>query len=243
MKMSALVLAVLTFTACNQSPSGPSMSAVAITASEMTLTITTTEPLIISRLVVTGGGIVRDIEVTSEDNISWIASRVANDKFDLAGAEPVGPAPMIVRPISVPEGTSAIRLYVFGGGRGDVWFATNPADWVAHNKAGRVVQLPDQEVRLHLTTTISILVNGVSGVDRPVTHIAKGSCVTLSWTSQDATECWAEGYWPNKNGSKPGNAQPLAGTEEVCPTEYSSYVLKCRGPGGSVGQVVFVSPQ
>lgn len=238
------VLAVLVaLTACNQSPTGPMRGTVGISAEGMTITITTTEPMIISRLLITGESNIGDIEVTSEDGSSWIVPRVASGKFDLAGSEPIGPAPAIARPIEVPGGNSTIRLYVLDGGRGDMWFATNPADWVAHDRSGRAVELPDEEIRLHLTTMVSISVDGVSGVDRPVTYIAAGSCVTLSWTSQDATECWAMGYWPNRSGNTPGNPQPLAGTEEVCPTEYTSFVLKCRGPGGSVGQVVFVSPR
>lgn len=219
---------------------------VAVSASGMTIALTTTEPLTISQLVVTVEGICSDIEVIiediSEDRISWIASRVASDKFDLATFEPIGPSTAIAQPIEVPKETGTIRLYVLNGGRGDEWFATNPAlDWFAQDKLGRAVELPDEEIGLHLTTMVSIFVDGVSGVDRPVTQIAKGSCVTLSWTIQDATECWAT--WLNKNGNEPDNAQLLAGSEDVCPTEYSKYVLKCRGPGGSVGQVVFVSPQ
>jgi hypothetical protein len=66
------------------------------------------------------------------------------------------------------------------------------------------------------------------------TAIANGSSTTLSWYSENATDCSASGGW--------SGARNASGSESVGPIHAgSTYSLTCTGPGGSVVEMLRVS--
>jgi len=57
--------------------------------------------------------------------------------------------------------------------------------------------------------------------------ITAGEVATLSWESQNATDCSASGSWSGSQGTR--------GTTNLVPSSgVYNYTLTCAGPGGSV---------
>ena len=60
--------------------------------------------------------------------------------------------------------------------------------------------------------------------------VSRGSTITLSWSSTDASSCFASGDW--------SGAKPTAGSQSIVISSSVTFTLTCSGDGGSASDTV-----
>ena len=216
MRKDPLYLAVLaTCVLACASPSSPDLGKVEVTVEGLTLFVTTTERLVMEKFA---------MHVTSGEFRGIIAAKSDGDIF-VGLIEQNGRDVLFRNTFVIPDGTSTLKLSVIGGRGQQVRLETNPAeDWLVRNKEGNLVRLPNKYLQLNLTTSVKLLANGREG---QVT-VPLGTCVTLSWKSQNSVTCSATCTCNYFIGLR-----TLAGSELVCPTTETDFKVVCYEFGGS----------
>ena len=110
----------------------------------------------------------------------------------------------------------------------DIAVGTDAANWtvVAYNRGATSNAYPFSVTAGDTAPVVSLSASP--------TEISPGQSITLSWSSSNATSCWASGGWIGNQGlSGSGITQT--------PLSTADYMLTCKGPGGLSTDVVTVT--
>lgn len=85
--------------------------------------------------------------------------------------------------------------------------------------------------------TVTVTVNQPPAANEPTVNLTaspslvrRGSTITLSWSSTDASSCFASGNW--------SGAKPVAGSQSIVINSAVTFTLTCSGDGGSASDSV-----
>jgi hypothetical protein len=146
--------------------------------------------------------------------------------YDVTASDVGFPASFANFEVAVTQGTSTLGTIT---NHGQVSFAATPGDYLVNFLAQPNTTANAGTYALNVTysaPTVKLQSNA--------THVAHGGTATLTWSSQNATDCTASGGWSGPQATS-GTAQSSALNSDA------TFTLTCTGPNGSAVTSVAVT--